>query len=124
MSMRIILLGVAAGLIATSLPAGAASAEEVSLCALARDPDVYDGQTVTVTATYDPALGDNGALQDSECGDAVVLANLTAQPKPSESFAAAAEPGLPFRVMATGVFRLFLGETASLQLDIEAIAPD
>jgi len=117
--MRIVLMVLAASLIA-----GAASAEEVSLCALARDPDAYDGQTVTVTANYDPALGDNGAFQDSECGDAVVLANLTTQPSPSDSFVAASAPGLPLLVTATGVFHNIMGETPVLQLDVETIAPE
>jgi hypothetical protein len=119
MSMRIVLLG-----LAVSVIAGSACAEEVSLCALARDPDAYDGQAVTVMATYDPALGDNGAFQDSECGDAVVLANLTAQPEPSPEFEAATAAGLPVLVTATGVFHNFLGETPTLQIDVETIAPE
>ena len=117
--MRIVLLG-----LAISLLAGAASAEQVSICALARDPDAYDGQTVTVMATYDPALGDNGAFQDSECGDAVVLANLTAQPEPSPAFEVAAAAGLPLLVTATGVFHNFPGDAPSLQIDVETISPE
>lgn len=117
--MRVLLLAMAASLIA-----GSACAEQVSLCDLARDPDVYDGQTVTVMATYDPALGDNGAFQDSECGDAVILANLTAQPEPSPAFEAASATGLPLLVTATGVFHNFLGETPTLQIDVETIAPE
>jgi hypothetical protein len=119
MIMRALLLGVT-----ISLLAGAAWAEQVSLCALARDPDAYDGQTVTVIATYDPGIGDNGAFQDSECGGAVVLANLAAQPSPSAAFETAAAPGLPLLVTATGVFHNFPGDTPTLQIDVETIAPE
>ena len=85
---------------------------------------IRDGQTVTVMATYDPALGDNGAFQDSECGDAVVLANLTAQPEPSPAFEVAAAAGLPLLVTATGVFHNFPGDAPSLQIDVETISPE
>lgn len=117
--MRVLLLALAASLIA-----GSVAAEEIAVCDLVRDPDAYDGQTVTVMATYDPALGDNGAFQDSECGDAVVLANLTAQPSPSPALEVAAAAGLPLLVTATGVFHNFLGDAPSLQIDVETIAPE
>lgn len=116
--MRMLLLALAAGLIA-----GEACAEEVALCDLVRDPDVYDGQTVTVSGEYDPTVGDNGALGDAACADVRIATNLAAQPDPSPVFADAVEAagGSPIRATAMGVFRNYPGDAPTLQLDVESI---
>lgn len=121
MSMRLVLMALAASLVAAP-----ALAEEVALCDLVRDPDVYDGRTVTVSGDYDASVGDNGALSDPACADVGVATNLTTQPDPSQVFADAVEAanGAPIRATAVGVFRNFPGDAPSLQLDVETIRAD